>query len=142
MKGRGAWTAAALCMIVAAWVLPIGPLAVARKADATAPGTIELTLPRPVGPDEAVWLQVRTGALAGAEIHVRTSDGELLGTVSPFGGRRDQGGVTYTIPVPKAAIRDGRIRLRLDVHAPDGPARAPRPGEVEDVTLIYVPVTR
>lgn len=129
------WRASA-AWIAAACVLLAGP------AVATPPGTVELTLPRPAAHDEAVWLQVRTGPLAGgAEIHVSTSDGVFLGTVSPFGGRRDQG-ATYTIPLPKTAIRDGRIRVRLDVHAPEGRARAPRPGEVEDVTLIYVPVTR
>ena len=137
MAGRRAHRAGIVvaCALVAALAAPT------RPALATPPGTVELTLPRPAAHDEAVWIQVRAGALEpGTEIQVRTADGVPVGSVSPFGGPRNQG-ATYTIPLPRTAIRDGRVRLRLDVHATGTPARPPRRGEVEDVTLIYVPVT-
>ena len=113
----------------------------ASAAIATPQDMVELTLPRAAAADEAVWLQVRAGALPrGTEIQVSTSDGVLLGTVSPFGGPRGHG-ATYTIPLPKTAVRDGRVRLRFEVHEAGAPARPPRPGEVESVSLIYVPVS-
>jgi hypothetical protein len=105
---------------------------------------IELRLVRPPTTREAVWIQVRAGALPrGTEIRVSTSEGVLLGTVSPFGGPQGPDAVTYTIPLPQAAIVDERVQLRLQVDEP-GPgarARAPRTGEVESVNLIYVPIT-
>ena len=105
---------------------------------------IELRLARPTTAREAVWIQVRAGALPrGTEIRVSTTEGILLGTVSPFGGPQGPDAVTYTIPLPRAAIVDERVQLRLQVDEP-GPgasARAPRPGEVESVNLIYIPIT-
>jgi hypothetical protein len=119
-----------------AWAAPS-----ACAAIATPQGTVELTLPRAAAADEAVWLQVRAGALPrGTEIQVSTGDGVLLGTVSPFGTPRGQS-ATYTIPLPKTAVRDGRVRLRFEVHEVGAPARPPRPGEVENVSLIYVPIS-
>jgi hypothetical protein len=103
---------------------------------------VELALTRPAAAHEAVWLEVRVGALArGGQLRVLTAAGELVGTVSPFGAvARSQGG-TYTFPLPKAAVVDGRVQLCLEAEAPGAAARAPRPGEVEAVTLIYVPVS-
>jgi hypothetical protein len=105
---------------------------------------IELRLARPATAREAVWIQVHAGALPrGTEIRVSTSEGVLLGTVSPFGGPRGPEAASYTIPLPQATIVNERVQLRLEVNEP-GPgagARAPRPGEVESVNLIYVPIS-
>jgi hypothetical protein len=102
---------------------------------------VELALARPAAAHEAVWLQVRVGALArGGQLRVLTAAGELFGTVAPFGAAaRSQGG-TYTFPLPKGAVVDGRAQLCLEAEAPGAAGRAPRPGEVEAVALIYVPV--
>ena len=104
---------------------------------------IELTLPRPATSEEAVWVQVRARMLPrGTEIRVSTSDGTLLGTVSPYGAAsHDRQATTYTIPLPENAIVDGRVQLRLEVDEPGQPPRAPRPVEVESVNLIYVPIS-
>lgn len=112
-------------------------------ADESRQQAIELKLPRPAGTQEALRIQVRTGALArGKEIRISTPDGMLLGTVSPYGATTlNQQGATYTIPVPKEAIGRDRVQLRLEVDEPDKPSRAPRPSEVESIDLIYVPVT-
>jgi hypothetical protein len=105
-------------------------------------GSVELALPRAAAGNEAVWLRVSLGALPpGARLRISTKDGTPLGTAAPFGARQAQQPATYTIPLPKTAIVDGRVRLRLEVDEHGAPARAPRPGEVEDVVLIYVPVT-
>jgi hypothetical protein len=103
---------------------------------------IELGLARPATSREAVWIQVHAGALPrGTEIRVSTSEGVLLGTVSPFGGSQGPEAVTYTIPLPQTAIVNNRVQLRLEVDEPGTSARAPRPGEVESVNLIYVPIS-
>jgi hypothetical protein len=43
---------------------------------------------------------------------------------------------TATVPVPRSAIVDGRLRLRLQVLEPGAPPRAPRPGEVQRLELV------
>jgi hypothetical protein len=104
--------------------------------------SVELILPRPAADREAVRLQISVGELArGARLRVSTGNGVLLGTVSPFGVRRGQAAGSYTLPLPATAIVNGRVELRLEVEEPGAVARAPKPGEVEGVTLVYVPVT-
>ncbi len=132
MAGKG--LAVALLCVVAL----LGHRAIALSE--TQQSVIELPLPRAPAAGEDVWLQLRVGPLRrGTEIRVSTSDGVLVGTASPFGAPQSQGAATYTIPLPKAAIVGGSVRLRLDVDQPGSPARAPRPGEIEGASLIYVP---
>jgi hypothetical protein len=113
-------------------------------AGAQAPNTIELALPRRAADGEAVWAQVRAGKLPrGAQIIVSTAAGAPLGSVSPFGLR--SGGrqsANYSISLPKSALTSDRVTLRLQVAPAGGAVRAPQPGEVESVTLIYVPVSK
>src|SRR5262245_7391261 len=101
---------------------------------------IELTAPRAPASGEAVQLRVTVRSLpAGARLAVQTEAGEILGAVAPFGPRRDRSPTTATIPVPRSALADGRLRLRLEVIEPGGAARKARPEEVEHVELILVP---
>ncbi len=115
---------------------------VSAIAEEIQPGLIELELERPAAPQEAVWIQVHAGALPrGVEIRVSTRDGTLLGTVSSFGTPRGSEIVTYAIPLPETAIVNNRVQLRLEVDEPGAPVRAPRPGEVESVNLVYIPIS-
>ena len=127
---------AALC-----WVISSNS-SIADDAEKTA--LVTLSLPRPASASEAVWLEVRGGKLPhGADIVVSTREGELLGTVSLVGGSQgSQGTGTFSslLPLPKSAIVNGQINLTIEVDAPGGSVRAPRPGEVESIELIYVPV--
>src|SRR5262245_43845938 len=77
--------------------------------------TIELVLPRQPNLREAVWLEISIGNLRSGSIRVLTSNGKLIGAVSPFGRARSQAGLTYKLPLPRTAIVDGRVRLRLEV---------------------------
>lgn len=105
-------------------------------------GVIELALTRPATPKEAVWVQIRAGMLPpGTEIRVSTRKGLLLGTVSPFGTPPGQEAIMYTIPLPESVIVNKHVQLRLTVDSPRMPARAPQPGEVESINLIYVPIS-
>jgi hypothetical protein len=99
---------------------------------------IELAAPRPPGRGESVELQITTGPLPrGAKLMLSTEDGESLGAVTPYPPSRQSN--TATVPVPRSAIVDGRLRLRLQVLEPDAPPRPPRPGEVQRLDLVVAP---
>jgi len=123
-----------------AWV--IGDPGRAGAAEPTQQQGVELVLPRPPAAGEAVWLEVRVGTLGRGDIEISTRDGRPIGSVSSFGGARGQAGATYTVPLPQSEIVNGRVQLRLEVDQPGQPARAPKPGEVDGVKLIYVPVSQ
>src|SRR5439155_17364240 len=90
---------------------------------------IELAAPRQAGRGDSVELQITTGPLPrGARLTLSTEGGEGLGAVTPYPPGRQSN--TATVPVPRSAIVDGRLRLRLEVLEPGAPARAPRPTAV------------
>jgi hypothetical protein len=90
------------------------------------------------GRGDSVELHITTGPLPrGARLTLSTEGGESLGAVTPYPpGRRSN---TATVPVPRSAIVDGRLRLRLQVLEPGAPARAPRSSEMQRVELVVVP---
>src|SRR5436305_11108015 len=93
---------------------------------------IELAAPRQAGRGDSVELQITTGPLPrGARLTLSTEGGEGLGAVTPYPPGRQSN--TATVPVPRSAIVDGRLRLRLEVLEPGAPARAPRPREARRV---------
>ena len=99
---------------------------------------IELTAPRPAHRGESVEIQVTTGALPrGARLTLSTESGEVLGAVAPFppGGSSN----TATVPVPRSAMVDEHLRLRLQVIEPGAAPRPPYPGEVGGLDLVVVP---
>jgi hypothetical protein len=102
---------------------------------------VELAAPRDVGQGEAVQLQITAGPLTrGARLTIATEQGKLLGAVAPFGqelGRSSS--TTATVPVPRSAIEEGRVRLRLQVLEPGSHPRPPRPEEVQRLDLVLVP---
>jgi hypothetical protein len=99
---------------------------------------LELATPRPVGRGDSVELQITTGPLPrGARLALFTESGEVLGAVAPYPPGRPSN--TATIPVPRSAIVDGHLRLRLQMLEPDAPPRTPRPGEVQRLDLVVVP---
>ncbi len=99
---------------------------------------IELAAPRPAGPGESVQIQITTGPLPrGARLALLTENGEILGAMAPYPPGRLSN--MATVPVPRSAIVDGHLRLRLQVLEPDAPPRPPRPGEVQRLDLVVVP---
>src|SRR5262245_33687027 len=89
---------------------------------------LELVAPRALGRGESVEIQITTGPLApGARLVVMTEQGEVLGQVTPFGVPGVGSGNTATVPVPRGAMVDGRLRLRLLLFERGAPPRAPRP---------------
>lgn len=121
----------------------------AQGADAPAAVTLPgagrtvLTLPRPPAAQEAVWLSVRVGVLQrGARVLVLSDEGTLLGAISPFAIAPGHEAGTYTIPLPGNSVREGRVVVRLVVEEREHAMRPATGSEVEDVGLVYVPVTR
>src|SRR5689334_20903830 len=99
---------------------------------------IELAAPRSAEPGEAVELQITTGPLPrGARLTLSTEGGETLGAVTPYPPGRQSN--TATVPVPRSAIVDGRLRLRLQVLEPGASPRPSRAGEVQRLGLVVAP---
>jgi hypothetical protein len=98
--------------------------------------SMTLQLPRPLAANETAFIEVQVGPIGrGRTIEVTTAAGQPLGVVSPFGVRAGQDAGTYPLPVPKEAIRDGRVSIRLTISQPGGPPRAPTADEVRAVKL-------
>jgi hypothetical protein len=93
---------------------------------------IELSAPRALRSGESVEIEVTTAPLPrGARLVVMTEQGEVLGVVTPFNVPGTGTGSTATVPVPRTAMTDGRLRLRLQLIEQGAAPRAPRADEVE-----------
>jgi hypothetical protein len=99
---------------------------------------IELTVPRQPAAGEAASLRVAAGVLPqGSRVLVRLADGELLGTIAPFGIRPGEKAGAYTIPLPERAVRGGTVTLHLTLELPDGASRSPTEKEIEGAELRF-----
>jgi len=115
------------------------PAALAESRDET-PLTV-LRLPRAPAAHEAVWLSVTVGALPrGAGVRVEAADGSIIELLTSFGAHPGTGGARFTVPLPKKAVSDGEVRIRLTVMGA-GPPHAPSAQEVSGIKPIFVPVT-
>jgi hypothetical protein len=102
----------------------------------------DLPLPRAIAPGEALVARVSVGPLkAHMRIIVRIRNGEIAGTISPFGAQERQGGTVYAIPLPTSAVKNGIVRLLVEVVEKDVGTRPPTAEEVRKITLAYVAVT-
>jgi hypothetical protein len=101
--------------------------------------TVELTPAHPPGRDEALQLQVTTGPLPRASRVRILTQSEFLGSLAPLGPLLGRRSTTSTIPIPRSALTDGKLRLRFEVVEPGSPPRPPQPGEIEHLNLILVP---
>jgi hypothetical protein len=112
-----------------------------QPAYAAAGREVTLVLPHALRAGETAWLKVRVGAIArGEEIEIETTEGRLVGVISPFGIRSGHEAGTYTIPLPAAAISDDRVSLRLSLDLYGHEPRAPTAEEVKSVSVKIVRV--
>ena len=100
---------------------------------------VELSAPSALRPGDSIEVQIATGPLPrGSRLVVMTEQGETLGVVTPFNVPGAQSGTTATVPVPRTALSDGHLRLRLQVIEQGVAPRAPRPEEFQ-LTFVVVP---
>ena len=122
-------------------LLALAALPAPQRSAAEAQGSARepvLNLPRPIAAGETAFIAVAIGAIGRAQsLDIATAEGRSLGVISPFGVRAGQDAGTYTVPIPRDAIRDGRVVLRLTIRQGDT-ARAPTPEEVRGITLNIV----
>ncbi len=131
----------ALCtwLLLGAWALLSCTAAPTRDPD---PHILQLAAPAPADADHAIWLQLRVGPLPrGTTLTVASPEGQLLGTVSPYGVPPGPSSALYTIPLPKTAVVNGVVRIRIDVETPGQPSRAATSVEVQEARLILVPIS-
>ncbi|HEX3675156.1 MAG TPA: hypothetical protein VHU87_12860 [Rhizomicrobium sp.] len=117
-------------------------LALAAQPAGAAARTITLHLPHALAAHQALVAIVRLGAVPrGTTIRVRTADGTLLGTLSPYAIVPGQEAGSYTVPIPADAVKHGEVTLLVGVEISPTLLRAPRTDEVESVSLRYIGVS-
>src|SRR5205823_6193340 len=89
---------------------------------------VTFTLMRLPGDNERLEARITILSLDREDsVTVRTSQGQLAGSVVPFGPRRADKAVTFAVPIPKDAVLDGKVTLHLSIKSHDGKSmRAPR----------------
>lgn len=108
-------------------------------AHATRAGdVVVVTLPRPVAAGERILLEVELGALgAGEEIVLRTPDGQLIGTASPYGIRPGHAAGTYVVPVPPEVASRRSVRQQLSIRVlVERAGAAARPARADEVRSV------
>jgi hypothetical protein len=115
----------------------------APVAGLTLDGTVTLELPRSPTISEAIYLRLGIGVLPPhATLVVKTRDGQILGTVAPYGRRPNQKVGIQIIPVPAHSVVNGTVSLRLEVEPQEAAVRPPKENEVENARLVIQSVTR
>jgi hypothetical protein len=142
--GRPGLSLLALSMALAACVAAPGSgLASCPAGEKERSKTVVLKPKRLPAEDEALVLRVSVGALPDqARIVVRTAEGKIAGTISPFGlpPRRKAG--VFRIAIGRKALADGKVPLRFEVV--EKGSKAPRPPterELEKAELEIIPIT-
>ena len=99
-----------------------------------------LILPHPIRAGETAWITVHVGPIRrGQEIDVTTAAGRELGVISPFAVRSGRDAGTYTLPLPRDAIHDGRVSVRLTITQVNA---APRAATKKEVRSVGVTISR
>ena len=95
--------------------LMMAVLLLGHSADGSAARRVSLTLPHPPATGESVCLKVEVGEIGHNQVHVTTSSGRELGTISTYGVRSGRPAGTYTLPVPADAMSDNHLTVLLTV---------------------------
>jgi len=108
-------------------------------ASRTAPRKIvTLSLPRAATENDLIRAIVTTGSLpAGMRLIARLPNGEVIGTIAPYGPNRAG---SYTIAVPPHAVHDdNKVTMHFELRDRSGTVRAPDDTELVKVELHVVP---
>lgn len=100
----------------------------------------ELQPDRPPNQGEALWLEVRVGALPPAStLVIRDAEGESIGAVSPYGKTIREAGGSHLVPLP-ASMQSETVTLQVELALPHDEVRPPTAEELVELRLVYVPV--
>ena len=105
-------------------------------------GLVRLVLPRAPTAGEAVWVEVSAALPRLARLRLSTQNGISIGSAGAFPQSRATELQSYAFVLPEEAVASGEVRLRVEIVPAGAAARAPLPGEVENVELKYKGVTR
>ena len=101
---------------------------------------IDLPIEKSLGQDEALRALLHVGVLPlKAWIEVRNSDGEILGSVRPYGILPGQKVGIHVIAIPNSLIVKNKVQLHIIII--DSGERAPISKELEKVELSVVKIT-
>jgi hypothetical protein len=105
---------------------------------------VTLTAERAAAANEAFRLQVFAGPLQpGHRLVVRLPNGEIVGTIAPYGTASREKGGSSVMALPANALQNGKVTVHLEVIEKRGAApRAPTAHELEKVVLLIVPVAK
>ena len=134
-------TARTILALAAFGLLGAGVLAAQAPAGPVGPeDVLRLKLRRGLADGESVRARLSVGLLPrGAKVVVRTPDGKIAGTVSPFGVRPGSKAGVYTIPVPASAVAGDEVVLRLRVLEKGAAAdRRPTAAEIEGAEAVIM----
>ncbi len=102
-----------------------------------------LPLPRTTGTPEELVARVSVGPLKkDLRIIVRIRNGEIAGTIAPYGAQARQSPAVYTIPIPANAAQGSDVLLLVEVEQKGAETRPPTAQEVLGIKLVYLPVTK
>jgi hypothetical protein len=101
---------------------------------------VALALPANDAPARRLLLHLTIGALPdGARLVVSYDNGEVAGSVAPYGHAQAASGGTYDIPISRSAARNGSVTLRIEVNdRRNSTTRAPSTDEVRKLELVSV----
>ena len=99
-----------------------------------------LTLPRALNANDLVRAHVTTGPLRRqARVVAKLPNGEIVGSIAPYGMTNPTPGGSHTIAVPAHAVREGKVTLHFELIEKRGAApRAPTDREVEKVEVSVI----
>jgi hypothetical protein len=105
---------------------------------------LTIALPRQAGAEEALVIRLSVGVLPRrARVVVETLDGEIAGSVTPYGIRPGRKAGIYTIPIPDKAVSNKKITLRLKVLEQGAKSsRPPARAEIEAAKVAFTRVSR
>jgi hypothetical protein len=90
---------------------------------------------------QTLYLRIKAAALPrGVRLLVKTADGRLVGTLSPYGRPPDAKGVFFTLPVKNEHLEGRTIRLVITVQeVSSSTSRPAKPTEVLSIETAVEP---
>lgn len=92
-------------------------------------------------PGQSLYLRLKAAALPrDVRMLVKTADGRLIGTITPYGRPPDAKGIFFTLPIKHEHLDGRTLRLVITVQETStGTTRAAKPNEVLSIETAVEP---